>query len=74
MKEQRKFTNLQCLNLFTEIRHPHHHLLSLLHPLSQPFDLLLHTYHPRLTIMEPISLGYNINKNQTLFDNGTHQR
>jgi len=67
MKEQ-CFTNLKCLNLFSEIRDPHHHLLSLLHPLSQPLQLLLHTYHPRLTIMEPISLGYNIKNNQSLFD------
>ena len=58
------FTNLQCLNLFIEIRHPLDHLLSLLHPLSQAFDLLLNTNHPRLTIMEPISLVYNINTNQ----------
>ena len=64
MKEQ-CFTNLKCLNLFSEIQDPHHHLLSLLHPFSQP---LLHTYHLRLTIMEPISLGYNIKNNQSLFD------
>lgn len=35
-----RFTNLQCLYLFIEIRHPLDHLLSLLQPLTQAFHLL----------------------------------
>ena len=57
----KKFTNLNCVDMFIEIGHQLDHLLSLLHPPTQTFDLLLHTYNPRLTVMKPISLVDNIN-------------
>ena len=51
-------TNLQCLNLVFETRNQIQQLLSLLQTLSQAFDLLLDTNHPRLTVVKPISLVY----------------
>ena len=49
--KKNKWFYLQSLNLFSELRHPLDHHLNLLQTLTETFDMLLDTYHPRLTIM-----------------------